>query len=154
MHWCTSPSTVIVVVYQPLYTILPPLLITIIMIWGVLVHIMTTASWISLVIIILLSLLNVGFFLFSNSSCQFVVEQHAATRGHKIGEHDGFHHEGLRLSDDSQPVHIYCQQFGAIGLWKRQQAQMNEQPSNVVRIVNNIIYTRENTRRRPSSIHT
>jgi len=76
----------------------------------------------------------------SNFSCQFAVEQHVATRRHEIGDDDGLHHEGLRLSDGTQPVLIHCQQFGAIGLSKRQQAQINEEPPSVVPVLrHNII---------------
>jgi len=86
------------------------------------------------------SLGNIILIVPSNFSCQFAVEQHAATRRHEIGDADGLHHEGLRLSDGPQSVLIHCQQFGAIGLSIRQQAQMNKQPSVVpVARHNNII---------------
>lgn len=143
MH--TSPATVKVVVYRPLYyTILPPPLITLIMkLFGCAgTYYYDNCKSDKSCNYNIITIINRRFFLFSNSSCQFVVEQHAATRRHEIGEHDGFHYEGLRMSDDSQPVHIYRQQFGAIGLWKRQQAQMNEQASFGSLT---ILYTRKHT---------
>lgn len=61
---------------------------------------------------------------FLSHSCQFAMEQYDAARRYEIRDLDGLHHETIRLSDGPQPVHIYCQQFGAITL-SEQQTQMN-----------------------------